>query len=149
MEAGAILLDWDRDLKLICKGSNPMYVIVGTYLIDCISTILASIGLFNDTSGSLSGSGSRMMLMTSRESLGENPWTTINTSSPINLLEDIGYQPPVPVMNTAVIQSNLSRNFTMRFPTVDSSKSFQYQCSCTLLNWNNSRAFSPDNLTSF
>ncbi|XXG57215.1 hypothetical protein AAC387_Pa03g4429 [Persea americana] len=58
---------------------------------------------------------------------GEIPWTLINTSSPINLKEDIGYQPPRRVMNTAVIPSESSENFTFNFPTVDLNKSFQYQ----------------------
>ncbi|KAJ8614037.1 hypothetical protein MRB53_036720 [Persea americana] len=96
-EAGAILLDWDRVSKLLCKGNNPIF----RFLDDAYDRVW--------------------------NPWGENPWTTINTSSPINLREDIGYQPPLPVMNTAVMQSNLSKNFTLRFPTVDSNKSFQYQ----------------------
>lgn len=54
-------------------------------------------------------------------------WTMINTSSPINLREDNGYQPPLSVMNTAAIRSESSENFTFYFPTVDLNKSFQYQ----------------------
>ncbi|RWR78139.1 putative LRR receptor-like serine/threonine-protein kinase isoform X3 [Cinnamomum micranthum f. kanehirae] len=59
---------------------------------------------------------------------GHNSWTLINTSSPINLKEDNGYQPPLSVMNTAaVIPSESSWNFSFYFPTVDLNKSFQYQ----------------------
>ncbi|RWR78143.1 putative LRR receptor-like serine/threonine-protein kinase [Cinnamomum micranthum f. kanehirae] len=50
---------------------------------------------------------------------GENPWISINTSSPINLREDLGYQPPLPVMNTAVMPSNVSDNLSFYFPTAD------------------------------
>ncbi|KAJ8638569.1 hypothetical protein MRB53_012836 [Persea americana] len=57
---------------------------------------------------------------------GDNPWIPINTSSSINLSKDIGYQPPLPVMNTSVMLSNLSENFSFYFPRSNGDPRLQY-----------------------